>query len=238
MNDAMNILIVEDDPAIRMGLEEVLRGEGYAVLGLERGDEVVERALAGFPADLILLDVMLPGRNGYDCCRALRASGVGVPVLMLTAKGREADKLTGFDCGADDYVTKPFGIKELAARVRALLRRARESGGKERDREAGGVFRIGDNVVDPVNHSIRLGEVVTPLTPRECGLLVHLQMHRGRLLTRDELLTAVWSVNAAAVTTRTLDQTVAQVRRKLGDAASQPRWILTVHGVGYKLAAA
>lgn len=237
MNDAMNILIVEDDPAIRMGLEEVLRGEGYAVLGLERGDEVVERALAEFPADLILLDVMLPGRNGYDCCRALRASGVGVPVLMLTAKGREADKLTGFDCGADDYVTKPFGIKELAARVRALLRRAKENGAKEREREAGGVFRIGENVVDPVNHSIRMGEVVTPLTPRECGLLVHLQMHRGRLLTRDELLTAVWSVNAAAVTTRTLDQTVAQVRRKLGDAASQPRWILTVHGVGYKLAA-
>ncbi len=237
MNDAMKILIVEDDPAIRMGLEEVLRGEGYAVLGLERGDEVVERALAEFPADLILLDVMLPGRNGYDCCRALRASGVGVPVLMLTAKGREADKLTGFDCGADDYVTKPFGIKELAARVRALLRRARESGGREREREAGGVFRIGENVVDPVNHSIRMGEAVTPLTPRECGLLVHLQMHRGRLLTRDELLTAVWSVNAAAVTTRTLDQTVAQVRRKLGDAASQPRWILTVHGVGYKLAA-
>ena len=237
MNDAMKILIVEDDPAIRMGLEEVLRGEGYAVLGLERGDEVVERALAEFPADLILLDVMLPGRNGYDCCRALRASGVGVPVLMLTAKGREADKLTGFDCGADDYVTKPFGIKELAARVRAWLRRAREGGGKEREREAGGVFRIGENVVDPVNHSIRMGEVVTPLTPRECGLLVHLQMHRGRLLTRDELLTAVWSVNAAAVTTRTLDQTVAQVRRKLGDAASQPRWILTVHGVGYKLAA-
>ena len=160
-----------------------------------------------------------------------------MPVLMLTAKGREADKLTGFDCGADDYVTKPFGIKELAARVRALLRRAREGGGKEREREAGGVFRIGENVVDPVNHSIRMGEVVTPLTPRECGLLVHLQMHRGRLLTRDELLTAVWSVNAAAVTTRTLDQTVAQVRRKLGDAASQPRWILTVHGVGYKLAA-
>jgi DNA-binding response OmpR family regulator len=236
MNDAMKILIVEDDPAIRMGLEEVLRGEGYEVLGLERGDEVVERALAGFPADLILLDVMLPGRNGYDCCRALRESGVGVPVLMLTAKGREADKLTGFDCGADDYVTKPFGIKELAARVRALLRRARENGAKEREREAGGVFRIGENVIDPVDHSIRIGEVVTPLTPRECGLLVHLQMHRGRLLTRDELLTAVWSVNAAAVTTRTLDQTVAQVRRKLGDAASQPRWILTVHGVGYKLA--
>jgi DNA-binding response OmpR family regulator len=236
MNDAMKILIVEDDPAIRMGLEEVLRGEGYEVLGLERGDEVVERALAGFPADLILLDVMLPGRNGYDCCRALRESGVGVPVLMLTAKGREADKLTGFDCGADDYVTKPFGIKELAARVRALLRRARENGAKDREREAGGVFRIGENVIDPVDHSIRIGEVVTPLTPRECGLLVHLQMHRGRLLTRDELLTAVWSVNAAAVTTRTLDQTVAQVRRKLGDAASQPRWILTVHGVGYKLA--
>jgi DNA-binding response OmpR family regulator len=236
MNDAMKILIVEDDPAIRMGLEEVLRGEGYEVLGLERGDEVVERALAGFPADLILLDVMLPGRNGYDCCRALRESGVGVPVLILTAKGREADKLTGFDCGADDYVTKPFGIKELAARVRALLRRARENGAKEREREAGGVFRIGENVIDPVDHSIRIGEVVTPLTPRECGLLVHLQMHRGRLLTRDELLTAVWSVNAAAVTTRTLDQTVAQVRRKLGDAASQPRWILTVHGVGYKLA--
>jgi len=235
MNDAMKILIVEDDPAIRMGLEEVLRGEGYEVLGLERGDEVVERALTEFPADLILLDVMLPGRNGYDCCRALRAAGMRVPVLILTAKGREADKLTGFDCGADDYVTKPFGIRELAARVRALLRRAREPVGRER--ETGGVFRIGDNVVDPVNHSIRMGEVVTSLTPRECGLLVHLQMHRGRLLTRDELLRAVWSVNAAAVTTRTLDQTVAQVRRKLGDAASQPRWILTVHGVGYKLAA-
>ena len=232
----MNVLIVEDDASIRYGLEEVLAAEGYTVRSCDRGDGVVEDTLGTFPADLIVLDVMMPGRNGYDCCRDLRRSGVRVPVLMLTAKGQESDKVIGLECGADDYVTKPFGIRELTARIHALLRRATEFNGTGTENgTAARRFRIGDCAIDPENHVLERDGETTALTPRECALLCHLERHRGRLQTREQILSAVWSVNAAAVSTRTLDQTVAQVRRKLGDSATSPRWILTVHGVGYKL---
>lgn len=230
----MKILIVEDDASIRFGLEEVLAAEGYETAVCDRGDKMVDQALAVFAADLILMDVMLPGRSGFDCCRDLRAAGVRIPILMLTAKSQEMDKVIGLECGADDYVTKPFGLHELTARVHALLRRATEFNTVPSG--AAVSFRIGDCHIDPANHLLSRGGTDKALTPRECSLLVHLYRHRGRVLTRDQILTTVWGMNAAAITTRTLDQTVAQLRKKIGDTAASPRWLLTVHGVGYKLA--
>lgn len=230
----MKILIVEDDANIRFGLEEVLAAAGYETAACARGDQEVERTLAGFPANLILMDVMLPGRNGYECCRDLRAAGHRVPIIMLTAKGQEQDKVIGLECGADDYVTKPFGIHELTARIHALLRRSTEFSTAP-DGTASS-FRIGENLIDPANHLASRDGTGTALTPRECALLVYLYRHRGRVLNRDQILSAVWGMNGAAVTTRTLDQTVAQLRKKLGDTAASPRWLQTVHGVGYKLA--
>jgi DNA-binding response OmpR family regulator len=229
----MKILIVEDDASIRYGLEEVLSAEGYTTAACERGDGVVEKTVAGFAPDLIVMDVMMPGRNGFDCCRDLRSAGVRVPILMLTAKGQERDKVIGLECGADDYVTKPFSLPELTARIHALLRRATEFSTAAAG--VAGSFRAGDCHVDPGNHTLRRDGEDISLSPRECALLVHLYRHRGRVLTRDQLLTSVWGVNAASVTTRTLDQTVAQLRKKLGDSAASPRWLITVHGVGYKL---
>jgi DNA-binding response OmpR family regulator len=229
----MKILIVEDDASIRFGLEEVLSAEGYQTAACERGDGVVDRTVTSFAPDLIVMDVMMPGRNGFDCCRDLRAAGVRVPILMLTAKGQERDKVIGLECGADDYVTKPFSLPELTARIHALLRRAGEF--STAPDGAAASFRVGASLVDPSNHAIRREGDDISLSPRECSLLVHLYRHRGRVLTRDQLLESVWGMNAAAVTTRTLDQTVAQLRKKLGDAASSPRWLITVHGVGYRL---
>lgn len=230
------ILIVEDDPSIRFGLEEVLGAEGHEVVSCARGDSVVEESLKKRPADLIILDVMMPGRSGYDCCRDLREAGVRVPILMLTARSQEMDKVTGLECGADDYVTKPFGLKELCARVQALLRRAGEfnRGEVAVQSTAEGCFNIGDAEIDPAQHTVSRGGKSEALTPRECALAVYLHRHRGQLLSRDQLLQEVWGVSYFG-TTRTLDQTIAQLRKKTGDTA--PRWLLTVHGVGYRLAA-
>jgi DNA-binding response OmpR family regulator len=228
----MKVLIVEDDPSIRFGLEEVISAEGYEVSSCERGDSMVEDRVAAFMPDLIVLDVMLPGRNGFDCCRDLRAAGIRVPVLMLTAKGQEADKVIGLQCGADDYVTKPFGLRELTARIHALLRRATEFSAAAEETPAD--FRVGPCRIDAANHLLHCGREEQPLTPRECALLVYLHRHRGRVQSRDQILTAVWGLHAATVSTRTLDQTVAQLRKKLNDTG--PQWLLTVHGVGYKLA--
>ena len=230
----MKVLIVEDDPSIRFGLEEVLSSEGYDIASCDRGDSVVEDRVAAFSPDLIVLDVMLPGRNGFDCCRDLRAAGIRVPVLMLTAKGQETDKVIGLQCGADDYVTKPFGLRELTARIHALLRRATEFNATAE--EAPASIRVGECAIDPANHLLRCGKDEQSLTPRECALLIHLHRHRGRVQSRDQILTAVWGLNAATVSTRTLDQTVAQLRKKLNDTGTSPQWLLTVHGVGYKLA--
>lgn len=229
---AKRILIVEDDPSIRFGLEEVLSTEGYDVVSLERGDQVVEEALRTKPADLIILDVMLPGRNGFVACKDLRAGGFRMPILMLTAKGQELDKVLGLDAGADDYVTKPFGIRELVARINALLRRSESHLNSPSLAPA---FAVGQNQVDPKNFLLNRGEVHETLTPKEMSLLVCLHRHRGEVLSREQLLNEVWGVGYFG-TTRTLDQTVAQVRKKLGDSGAQPRILLTVHGVGYKLA--
>ena len=225
------ILIVEDDPHILLGLEEVLKSDGFAVATCDRGDQALAAIAQEQPA-LIVLDVMLPGLSGYDICRQLRARKVATPILMLTAKGQEIDKVVGFELGADDYVTKPFGLRELLARIHALLRRAR--GGDHRPTLPEDAFQIGAATVDPRTYEVRLGPKTEAVTPRELKLLQLFFVHAGEVLSRDRLLNEVWGYNYYG-TTRTLDQVIVQLRRKLGDDGGDPRHLLTVHGVGYKL---
>ncbi len=225
------ILIVEDDPHILLGLEEVLKGEEFAVTTCKRGDQALDVVGKEKPA-LIVLDVMLPGLSGFDICKQLRAKKVRTPILMLTAKGQEIDKVVGLDAGADDYVTKPFGVRELLARIHALLRRtapaAAESARSDRP------FKIGPATIDPKSFQLKRGKTVEELTARELKLLQLFHAHAGEVLSRDRLLNEVWGYSYYG-TTRTLDQVVVQLRKKLGDSGENPRHLLTVHGVGYKL---
>ena len=223
------ILIVEDDPHILLGLEEILKGESFEVAVCNRGDKALEAVNKRHPA-LIVLDVMLPGLSGYDVCKQLRAKKITTPILMLTAKGQEMDKVIGLDLGADDYVTKPFGVRELLARIQALLRRAQTSGAGEGD----GTFQIGAAIVDAKKFQLRRGKVVEELTARELKLLQLFHAHPAEVFSRDRLLNEVWGYNYYG-TTRTLDQVIVQLRKKLGDAADDPKHLITVHGVGYKL---
>ena len=228
------ILIVEDDPHILLGLEELLKSEGYETAACNRGDAALEAVAKHQPA-LIVLDVMLPGLSGYDICKQLRARKVALPILMLTAKGQEIDKVVGLDLGADDYVTKPFGVRELLARLQALLRRS----GSDASSPAAGEksFKIGPALIDPKTFQLKRGRVVEELTAKELKLLEFFHAHAGEVLSRDKLLNEVWGYNYYG-TTRTLDQVIVQLRKKLGDHGSEPKHLLTVHGVGYKLVVA
>jgi DNA-binding response OmpR family regulator len=228
----IKILIVEDDPHILLGLEEVLTSEDYETASCSRGDEAVA-AVAKFEPTLIVLDVMLPGASGYDICKQLRAKKVSTPILMLTAKGQEIDKVIGLDLGADDYVTKPFGVRELLARIQALLRRSRPGQVPAGDESP---FQIGLATIDPKTFQLKRGRVVAELTAKEVKLLQVFHAHVGEVLSRDKLLNEVWGYNYYG-TTRTLDQVIVQLRKKLGDNGGEPRHLLTIHGVGYKLVA-
>ncbi len=226
--------MVEDDPSIQFGLKEVFAGEGYETAVCGRGDEAEQLIGVELP-DLIILDVMLPGKNGYEICKNLRERKCRIPILMLTAKGQEIDKVVGLDCGADDYVTKPFGVQELVARVRALLRRCErnldeDGGGKQPAR----TFRVGLADIDEKKYEIYRDGESARLTPKEMELLKFFHQHRGEVMSRDKILDAVWGIQYYG-TTRTLDQCVAQLRRKIGDAGSSPQYLKTVHGVGYCL---
>jgi DNA-binding response OmpR family regulator len=229
------ILIAEDDANIRHGLVATLESEGYAVIPAADGAQ----ALKLFPQekfDLVLLDVMMPKASGYDVCRELRARGATVPVLFLTAKGEEIDKVVGLKLGADDYVTKPFGVRELLARVEALIRRGRATpaagNGAESIASLPVIFMLGAAQIDRQKFAATVGARTTALTARELKLAEVFAAHAGHVLTRDALLNAVWGVNYFG-TTRTLDQHVAQLRKKIaGDDGSEP--IATVHGVGYR----
>ncbi|HAV63372.1 MAG TPA: DNA-binding response regulator [Verrucomicrobiales bacterium] len=223
------LLIVEDDPHILLGLEEILRGEGHEVHTCTSGGDAVGAVKRAHP-DLIVLDVMLPGKSGFDICRELRSSGLRSPILMLTAKGQEIDKVIGLDLGADDYVTKPFGVRELVARIKALLRRSGSSTSGNGDS-----FSVGDWTVNPRTFELSGANGTDSLTAKELRLLQYFHKHPGEVLSRDQLLNEVWGCGYFG-TTRTLDQVIAQLRRKLGDT-SPPRLLLTVHGVGYRLAA-
>jgi len=227
------ILIVEDDPHILLGLEEVLQSEGYETASCSRGDEAVAAVAKVQPA-LLVLDVMLPGASGYDICKQLRAKKNATPILMLTAKGQEIDKVVGLDLGADDYVTKPFGVRELLARIQALLRRS--GGGPVATPDEGLPFQIGSATIDPKTFQLKRGRVVEELTAKEVKLLQFFHAHAGEVLSRDKLLNEVWGYNYYG-TTRTLDQVIVQLRKKLGDNGGEPKHLLTIHGVGYKLAA-
>ena len=225
------ILVVEDDPHILLGLEEILKGEGFDVTVCNRGDKALEAVTKQHPA-LIVLDVMLPGISGYDVCKQLRAKKIPTPILMLTAKGQEMDKVIGLDLGADDYVTKPFGVRELLARIQALLRRTQSSRAGEGD----GIFQIGSAIVDTKKFQLRRGKAIEELTARELKLLQLFHAHPAEVFSRDRLLNEVWGYNYYG-TTRTSDQVIVQLRKKLGDSAEDPRHLITVHGVGYKLVA-
>lgn len=230
------ILIAEDDPNIRLGLVATLESEGYAVTAAGDGAQ----ALKLFPQgkyDLVILDVMMPKASGYDVCRELRARGSRVPVCFLTAKGEEVDKVVGLKLGADDYVTKPFGVHELLARVESLLRRSRATtaaGAEQEEAEmAAPIFKLGVAEIDRRKFTARIAERLSELTARELKLAEVFVAHPGEVLTRDALLNTVWGVGYFG-TTRTLDQHVAQLRKKVEAVPDEPRAIVTVHGVGYR----
>ncbi len=240
MNAPFKILVIEDDPHIRLGLQELLVSEGYAVELCPRGDLAVESVQRAAP-HLLLLDVMLPGCSGFDLCRTLRQHGHRVPILMLTAKGAEIDKVIGLELGADDYVTKPFGTRELLARIQALLRRAHATpatatpGTSPRPSPTDD-FVIGSSRINPRAFHLQRDGDTFDLTARELAVLQLFARHPGEVLSRERLLAEVWGQKYMG-TTRTLDQVIVQVRRKLGDPAESPQLLLTVHGVGYRLAA-
>jgi DNA-binding response OmpR family regulator len=225
------VLIVEDDPHILLGLEEVLKSDGFEIATCSRGDAALEAVSRERPA-LIVLDVMLPGLSGYEVCRQLRSRKDQTPILMLTAKGQEIDKVVGLDLGADDYVTKPFGVRELLARIHALLRR---SGPKEGpDKDSNGVFRVGEASINPKTFTLKRGDTEEELSAKELKLLQFFFAHPCEVMSRDRLLNEVWGYSYYG-TTRTLDQVIVQLRKKLGDTGDDPKHLLTVHGVGYKL---
>jgi two-component system alkaline phosphatase synthesis response regulator PhoP len=222
-----NVLFVEDEEALRMTVGDRLRNEGYAVECAADGDEGFEKATQ-IPFDLIILDVMLPRKSGFVVCHDIRQAGLITPILMLTARGQTSDKVNGLKIGADDYVTKPFNMLELMARVEALLRRA-----PSRPVVQAGRFDFGSIHVDLVGtQATRDGEVVN-LSAREFQLLRYFVEHRGATLSREELLKQVWGYSADMYT-RTVDVHVASLRQKLEEDPKQPKFILTVQGLGYK----
>jgi DNA-binding response OmpR family regulator len=224
------ILVVEDDLAILRGIKDSLEFESYETLIAEDGEEGFALAGSGKP-DLVILDVMLPQMDGFTLCRRLRKDGFTAPILFLTARNEEADRIRGLDLGADDYLTKPFSLPELLARVRAILRRSSgPSGNKMTER-----LEIGDLVVDFMKYTARKGGRTIDLSRKEFGVLRMLASRLGEVVGRDELLDEVWG-HERFPTTRTVDNHIAFLRAKIEDLPSEPRLILTVHGVGYKLA--
>ena len=227
------ILVIEDNPDLAYGLRNNLEIEGYEVEVAKDGTKGLTRAKTGQP-DLVVLDLMLPGMDGFRVLRALREDGHGMPVLILTARGEEADKVRGLRLGADDYVTKPFGVLELLARIEALLRRVmapRKNGGPPAP-----VFeKFGDiEVLTPSRTVLRDGSPIA-LTPKEYDLLIALIRRDGACITRTEMLTEVWGYSAE-VMSRTVDTHVAELRRKLEHDPATPKHIITVRKTGYRLA--
>ena len=221
------ILIVEDELPMRTALQDVLEGEGYRVLTAAEGESGLQRAIEEKP-DLILLDIMMPRLDGFEVCRELRRLSIRVPILMLTAKGQVEDRVTGLDAGADDYLVKPFSTEELLARVRALLRRS------QRQTNIPTRLKLGDAEVDLVHQAARRGRRTVHLTAKEFAMLRLMAETPGEPVSRERFLDAVWGYTAFP-TTRTVDNHIASLRSKLEVNPDEPRWILTVHGVGYKL---
>jgi DNA-binding response OmpR family regulator len=226
-NPRPTLLIVEDDPAIREGLELTLGLEGYHTLAVVDGDQALMR-LTRERVDLVLLDVMLPGRNGFEVLREIRKGRRDLPVILLTARTDEADKVLGLELGADDYVTKPFGLAELRARIRVALRRTAPLA------PAPALVSFGDVIVDRAAHRVRRGGDDVPMTAKEFALLAYFLDKPDQALTREALLDAVWGLPHA--TLRTVDNFVMRLRGKLEPDPEVPRFLVTVRGVGYRFA--
>ena len=228
---SVRVLIAEDDVNLRQGLIDLLEGEGYQVFPAGDGREALNCFRKEAP-DLVLLDVMMPELSGYDVCREIRKNDSQTPIIMLTAKGEEIDKVVGLELGADDYVTKPFGLHELRARIAAVLRRSRNH------QQVPAVslpeqFYIGQALIDRKSYQVTLGKQTESLTSREMKLLEIFHGRPNEVLSRNDLLNAAWGVDYFG-TTRTLDQHIAQLRKKIEPNPASPQFLLTVHGVGYR----
>jgi len=234
MKNGKHILIAEDDANIRQGLIDTLESDGYTITATSNGEEALEQFAQG-RFDMVLLDIMMPKKSGYDVCRTLRQVDEHTPVIMLTAKEDEIDKVVGLELGADDYITKPFGIRELLARIAAVLRRA------DRKRQAEEKtpsplpeqFSFGKASIDRKKFSGSLDDRSFMLTSREMKLLEVFVTREGEVLSRDDLLNAAWGIDYLG-TTRTLDQHIAQLRKKVETDVKNPSVIVTVHGIGYR----
>ena len=220
------ILIIEDEQDMVLGLRKNLEWEGFEVVSASDGEAGLTCALND-SHDLILLDIMLPKLSGLDVCRRLRTRGVNTPVIMLTARGQEIDKVLGLEIGADDYVTKPFSIRELLARVRAILRRA------SRQDTQSDIYRFGDVELNFGRHHAQKAGQALELSAREFGMLKYFVQHRGETVTRDQLLDEVWGYDNFPLT-RTVDNHIARLRQKIEENPSEPQHIITVHRIGYK----
>jgi two-component system, OmpR family, alkaline phosphatase synthesis response regulator PhoP len=224
----MRILVAEDDPDLALGLKNNLEIEGYEVRVARDGDEALASALQWQP-ELLILDLVMPKLDGMRVLRALREHDTRIAVLVLTARGEEADKVRGLKLGADDYVTKPFGLLELLARVESLLRRVVPT-----SEGTPAAMRFGDVEVDPVARRVRKAGVEVALRPKEYDLLLELLRHRGEVRSRLDLMQTVWGYSSAVIT-RTVDTHMFELRRKLEADAARPRHIMTVRGFGYRL---
>lgn len=224
------ILVIEDNRNLATGLRNNLEIEGHEVLAAADGTTGLSTARTSSP-DLIILDLMLPGIDGYRVLASLREEGFDTPVLILSARGEEADKVFGFRLGADDYVAKPFGLLELLARVDALLRRASAAGAATK---LASPVSFGDVHVDPRTHTVQRAGTAVSLRPKEYDLLIALLQRRGQVVSRTELLEEVWGYSGE-VYSRTVDTHVAELRRKLEENAAEPRHILTVRKTGYRI---
>lgn len=226
MSGPTTILVIEDEPHIVLGLTDALEFEGFRVVTAGSGADGIALARSEKP-DAILLDLMLPDVNGYEVCKEVRSTDPRVPIIMLTARSQEADKIRGLDAGADDYVTKPFGVGELVARLRAIFRRAVGPADQT-------TFRIGDATVNLSAHTVQRGEQVETLSYYEVELLRYMHERAGQAVSRDEILDHVWGLDANP-TNRTIDNFIVKLRKKLEEKPDKPVHILTVYGFGYKL---
>lgn len=224
-----SVLVVEDDKAMSVALCDGLASEGFKVICASNGEEGLLLAAERRP-DVVVLDVMLPRLNGLDVCRTLRSAGQGVPIIMLTARGQETDKVLGLKLGADDYITKPFSFLELVARIEAVLRRSTSQG---LEPVVADVYEFGSIHIDFRHHEATKAGQPLALSAREFMLMAYLVKHRGAVITREQLLDAVWGYDNMPFT-RTVDTHVAKLRKKIEDDPTNPRYLITLHRLGYK----
>lgn len=226
MKTVKKILIIEDDPAIRLGLKESFTNEGYAVTEIDSGDKGFDKAKTA-EFDLIILDLILPNKDGIEICKDLRSEGIKTPIIIVTSRKEEIDKILGLEIGADDYVTKPFSIRELLARVKALIRRSTYEPGNIEE------VAFADLKIDFKKQELLKGENPVRLSATEYRILHYFIDHEGEVISRDKFLDEVWGYDSYP-TTRTVDNYILSLRKKIEDDPSNPKHLLTVHKVGYK----